>query len=225
MDGLDDLSKGKAVIELSASKQGAGQLMRLHDEGLLATDAFDLASAERTHQANKNDPRGLRILNEVKKREAAKSSGFAARLEHLMKVPDRLKGDPAKGKTLFGTCLLCHRVGDEGFNIAPALDGSGHREREALLTAILNPDAAVEGGYLTYRVTKKDGSTLEGYRVKEDERGVTLAFMGGAEVFVPSAEIATKQFADGRSFMPKGLLDAYKDQDVADLLAYIQTLK
>ena len=58
------------------------------------------------------------------------------------------------GKVLFQTCLACHQVGKEGQGIAPALDGSANRENEALLTAILDPDAAVESGYSVYRVNK-----------------------------------------------------------------------
>jgi len=222
---LSEAEKKQVVTKLSASKQGAGLLMHFHESGQLTTSAFDLASAERTHKANTKDPRGRKILDELKKTEAEKKSEFASRLKHLMAVPDRLEGDPAKGEVLFGICLLCHKVGDQGFDIAPALDGSAHRELEALLTAILDPDVAVEGGYLTFRVKKKDGSSLEGYLSKEDARGVTLAFMGGSTVFIPTDEIQSKQFIGGRSFMPKGLIDAYDDQQVADLLAFINTLK
>jgi putative heme-binding domain-containing protein len=222
---LSEAEKKQLVIKLSASKQGAGPLMRFHEAGQLATSDFDLASAERTHQANPKDPRGIKIFDELRKAEQVKKSEFASRLKHLMAVPERLIGDPAKGEVLFGSCVLCHKVGDQGYDIAPALDGSAHREREALLTAILDPDVAVEGGYLTFRVIKKDGSTLEGYRSKDDARGVTLAFMGGSTVFIPTGEIQSKQFVGGRSFMPKGLIDAYEDQQVADLLAFITTLK
>jgi hypothetical protein len=49
--------------------------------------------------------------------------------------------------------------------------------------------------------------------------------MGGATVFIPKAEIASKGFVGGRSFMQKGLIDNYTDQQVADLLSFIQTLK
>jgi len=222
---LSDDQKKELVVELSSARPAAPMLVEAHVAGSLPTSAFDLSSAERILQANKKDGRAKKLLAQVRKMEEADKARFNQRLAHLMEVPEKLKGDPAKGKGLFATCLLCHRVGDEGFEIAPSLDGSAHREREALLTAIINPDAAVEGGYQIFRVAKKDGSVVEGYRIRDDERGVTLAFMGGANVFIPTAEIAAKNFVLGRSFMPKGLIDAYQDQDVADLLAYILTLK
>mgnify|MGYP001002072226 CR=1 FL=1 len=142
-----------------------------------------------------------------------------------MTVTDKHKGNAEAGKALFQTCLLCHQVGNQGQNIAPALDGSANREREALLTAILNPDAAVESGYSVYRVTKKDGTQVEGYLVNKDNQGTTIAFMGGSKTFIDANSIKNQGFLGGRSFMVKGLIDNYSDQQVADLLTYIKTLK
>ncbi len=150
---------------------------------------------------------------------------MTTRLAHLMKVTDTLQGNAETGKAFFNACLMCHRVGEKGFDIAPALDGSAHREKEALLTALINPDVAVEAGYQLFRVRKKDNTTLEGYRAADDETGVTIAFMGGVTVFIPKNEVASKGFVAGRSFMPAGLINGYTDQNVADLLAYIATLK
>jgi putative heme-binding domain-containing protein len=222
---MSDDEKRGLTNEFSGSKQGSAILIQEHISGQLSIESFDIASAERINQLIKKNADATKILNQVRTIDAEKKKELANRISHLMKVPDQFRGDPAKGKVMFNTCLLCHRVGEQGFDIAPALDGSANREREALLTAILDPDAAVEGGYRTYRVTKKDDTTLEGYLTKDDDSGVTLSFMGGAAVFVPVAEIASKGFVGGRSFMQKGLLDNYSDQEVADLLSFIQTLK
>ena len=128
------------------------------------------------------------------------------------------------GKGVFGTCLACHRVGDTGQDIAPALDGSASRELEHLITAIVDPDAAVEGGYGVFRVTKTDGSTLEGLLVKRDDQGTTIALMGGAKIFTARNEIKAQAFVGGRSFMPPAF-GTLPDQTMVDLIAYIKTLK
>jgi putative heme-binding domain-containing protein len=222
---MSDERKREFASEFSASKQGSAILLEEYAGGRIPIGSFDIASAERMNQSLKKNADATGILNKVRAADAEKKKELVSRLNHLMKVPEQFEGDPAKGKILFGTCLLCHRVGDQGFDMAPALDGSAKREREALLTAILDPDAAVEGGYQVYRVAKKDDTTLEGHLKKDDGAGVTLAFMGGATVFVPAAEIASKGFVGGRSFMPKGLIDGYSDREVADLLAFIRTLK
>lgn len=134
------------------------------------------------------------------------------------------KGNPTNGKVLFQTCLLCHKVGDQGEDIAPALDGSANREPKALLTAILDPDAAVEAGYRIFSVVKKDGSSIQGHLIKRDELGTTIAFMGGSKLFIAAGDIKSERFLD-RSFMVEGLTDSYTDEQIADLLAYIRTLK
>jgi len=116
-------------------------------------------------------------------------------------------------------------VGETGTGFAPPLDGSAYRENEALLTAILNPDAAIEGSYNLYRVVRKDGTTLEGFLEKKDARGATLRFMGGTKTFVATAEIKSQTFVPGRSVMPSGLINSLPEKGIADLLAYIRTLK
>lgn len=222
---LNPTEKGELATILSASTQGAGLLMNVHEKKLMDISAFDLSTAERIVNSNKTDKRGLAIMEGVKKREEEKKMAFKGKLTKYMTVASKNNGNPAQGKLLFQTCLSCHQVGKNGQNIAPALDGSANRENEALLTAILDPDAAVESGYSVFRVTKKDGSVVEGYLVNRDDRGTTVAFMGGSKVFIEAASIKNQGFLGGRSFMVKGLIDGYSDKQVADLLSYIHTLK
>jgi putative heme-binding domain-containing protein len=105
------------------------------------------------------------------------------------------------------------------------LDGAAHRETEHLLTAILDPDAAVEGNYALYRIFKRDGDAIEGYLEEENARGATLRLMGGGKLFVSRDQIASASFLNGRSVMPRGLIDGFDKQQLADLLAYVRTLK
>jgi len=221
-----DLEQKKKVINLMAnSKEGSKLLKRLLDEELISSKEFDLSSAEKVFQSNTADAKGIQLFEQVKKRIKEEKSGLEFNLQRFMTIAEKGEGNPENGKTLFQTCLLCHGVGDEGFDFAPALDGSSLRESEALLTAILEPDAAVESNYSVYRVTKNDGNNIEGYLVKKDGRGTTIGFMGGSKQFVQASEIRFEGYLGGRSFMPKGLLANFSDEQVADLLAYIRTLK
>ncbi|PWJ54788.1 putative membrane-bound dehydrogenase-like protein [Dyadobacter jejuensis] len=222
---LSDIEKKELVTDLSRSVEGGTMLKTLYGSKKLSSKSFDLSAAERILEAKKSDPKAQQLLKEVKAAEVADKQQFQRKLDHYMTLAAKKSGSPKEGKVLFQTCLLCHQVGSEGQKIAPALDGSASREMEALLTAILDPDAAVESNYAVYRISKKDGSTVEGYLVNKDERGATIAFMGGTTVFVPTASIAKQGFMAGRSFMVKGLMDHYSDQQVADLLSFINTLK
>ncbi|MDQ6480188.1 HEAT repeat domain-containing protein [Dyadobacter sp. LHD-138] len=222
---LNPAEKGELATILSSSSQGAGLLMHAHEKKIIDLSAFDLSTAERIVNSDKTDGRRLAVMKGVKKREEEKKKAFKGELARYMTIAEKNNGNVQNGKLLFQTCLACHQVGKTGQSIAPALDGSASRENEALLTAILNPDAAVESGYAVFRLTKKDGSILEGYLVNRDDRGTTIAFMGGSKVFVEAASIKSQGFLGGRSFMVKGLIDGYTDKQVADLLSYIHTLK
>ncbi len=225
LSDLDEAQQKQVTKELSGSKKGALLLKQLFEKDLLSHKVFDMSSAEKVLQSDKEDPIGITLLNQVKNQREEDKKAFEAKLEHVMAIAEKGGGNAKEGEGLFQTCLLCHSLGDKGFDYAPALDGSALRENEALLTAILDPDAALEGSYAIFRVTKTDGSNIEGYLIKRDDKGTSIGFMGGAKVFIQANEIKSQGFLGGRSFMVKGLIDGYSDKQVADLLAYIRTLK
>ena len=196
------------------------------ESGQLKANEFDLAMAERVLSFNKQSSIAQKLFKEKKQEEAKEAKAFKQKLAQFVKIADEKGGQASMGKALFSAlCLSCHSVGSEGAGFAPPLDGSAHRENEALLTAILDPDAAVESNYYLYRLTKKDGTTVEGYREKSDDKGTTMRFMGGGKVFVPSSDIKNGSFVGNRSVMPKGLIDGLSKDQIADILAYIRTLK
>jgi putative heme-binding domain-containing protein len=210
--------------ELSSSKPGAGLLCELFQDKAIPLEAFDLSAAERIHQSYPDNPSAKAILANAHKRLAERRSQAQARIHQLQAYISKNPGDPSKGQATFASCLTCHRVGDTGQDIAPPLDGSGHRELEHLLTAIVDPDAAIEGNYGLYRITKTDGSVVEGYLDKKEALGTTIAVMGGSRIFVPMAEIQKASFVGGRSFMPPAF-GQLPQETMADLVAYIATLK
>lgn len=222
---LNTSQKTELVKLLSSSKKGAELVTDLYEKKSLDLSLFDLSVAERIRNSLTEDNRAAAIWEAVKKRNEEERKALQSRLARYIAIAEKKAGDARAGKVLFQTCLMCHSVGNEGKRIAPALDGSANRDHEALLTAILDPDAAVESGYALYRVTKKNGTTVEGYLVHKNERGTTIAFMGGSQLFVEASAIQSQGFIPGRSFMTKGLIDHYSDKQVADLLAYIGTLK
>jgi putative heme-binding domain-containing protein len=217
--------KQEFVTRLSGSSEGVKLLSKLYKDSIIDIAAFDISAAERIHNASPENPQAQAILEGVRSREVAEEAAFKDRLAKYMAIAQRGGGNPQKGEVLFETCLTCHRVGNKGQEIAPSLDGSANREYEALLTAILDPDAAVENSYRVFRVTKKDGTIVEGYVVRRDtQQGTTLAVMGGRRVFIKPEDIKNQGYLSGRSFMVRGLIDNYSDDEVADLLAYIRTL-
>ncbi|MEY5027146.1 MAG: hypothetical protein RLZZ244_2674, partial [Verrucomicrobiota bacterium] len=131
---------------------------------------------------------------------------------------------PDAGKPLFeAACLACHSAGGKGVGFAPPLDGSQNRDVEALAHSVLAPSEAVEDVFRMYRVEKKDGTSVEGFRRAEDSRGITLVLMGGAELLVPPSEIRDAGYIRGKSVMPE-LAGGLTDEQVAELIAYLRSL-
>ncbi len=132
---------------------------------------------------------------------------------------------PDDGKPLVESiCLTCHSIAGKGVGFAPPLDGSASRDLDGLLTAIVAPNAAMEEVFRLYRVEKKDGTLVEGFKRNEDAKELTLLLMGGGAVKVPIPEIAKAGYIQGRSVMPD-LTAAMTAEQVASIAAWLRLVK
>ena len=215
----------KAAVErISLSTQGAGSLTSLLNQKSITADDFSYLSASRVAASVRKNPTAAKLMKTWAVRKKAEDTTMTAKVEKVAKASLLLKGNPAAGQGLFQMCLSCHAVGDQGYSIAPALDGSATRETHALLTALLRPDVAVEGGYGLNRVIRKDGTMVEGYLYSSNDIGVTIANMGSVKTFIPKSDVKNLSSVAGKSFMPS-LLNELPEQNLIDLLSYIKTLK
>ncbi len=134
------------------------------------------------------------------------------------------KGNPQAGQPLAALCTACHQIGNAGGQIGPNLSGAGAMGLEAVLRNLLTPNAAMEPGYRIYRVELTNGDLVDAFLVSEDKDAVVVRQAGLPDRRIARAEIRSSKFIR-RSLMPEGLLEALPDQGVADLLAYLLTLK
>jgi putative heme-binding domain-containing protein len=104
------------------------------------------------------------------------------------------------------------------------LNGAGASGTETLLRAILTPNAAMEAGYLNYRVQMRDGETLDGFLVSENDESILLRRPNLQDQRIPLELIRRTDFTQ-KSLMPEGLLDGMQPSDVSDLFAYLESLK
>jgi putative heme-binding domain-containing protein len=91
----------------------------------------------------------------------------------------------------------------------------------ALLTAILDPNLAVEGKFRSYSAVLKDGRVLTGMIVDESASNLVLAASNGMTQSLLRSEIAEIS-SSGLSFMPEGLERDLKPQDIADVIKFLQ---
>jgi putative heme-binding domain-containing protein len=130
-------------------------------------------------------------------------------------------GDRARGEAVFRrVCATCHKLGGVGFDVGPDLAALNDRSPEAMLTAVLDPNRAVEAKYTSFAVSLTDGRVLTGLIASETAGSITLRRQDGKEDVVPRAEIEAMA-GSGKSLMPEGLEKDVSPRDLADLIAYL----
>jgi quinoprotein glucose dehydrogenase len=156
-------------------------------------------------------------------------------------------GDPARGKSIYegkGDCQSCHRIDGVGSRLGPNLSDIGVPRRTgrgggggkqaapvpeptldltALETSLVDPEADVALTNRLVRVVTKDGKSVTGRLLNHDN--FTVQFID------PQGKLHSYVKADLKesTVLTKGLMPSYKDrlspQEVADVVAYLATLK
>lgn len=133
-----------------------------------------------------------------------------------------LPGDPAKGKTVFMTlCMVCHKVKGEGMDVGPDITDVKLKEKEALLSDILDPNRMVEARWSAYQIDLKDGRLVSGLIAAETAESVVVKMAGGVSETIPRSGVRAMKGLDA-SLMPVGLEGGINPQQMADLLAFLK---
>lgn len=140
----------------------------------------------------------------------------------------RMPGDAVRGGKLFSsraTCGNCHVVRGEGKDVGPNLSAIGAKlPAEALLVAILDPSAGISHNYETFIATTEDGRTISGLLVSRTDDEVVIKDAAGVVHALAAADIE-ELTKSPLSLMPSGLEKTMTAQDLADLVAYLLSLK
>jgi putative membrane-bound dehydrogenase-like protein len=144
---------------------------------------------------------------------------------HLTKAKAEKPGEAARGRKLAETsCLICHQVNGAGMAIGPDLSGAGAMGIDGLLRNILQPNEQLESGYYRHDITLKDGTLASGFLSSENQARIVLRQIGTDDRVIPREQIDSHKVSK-RSLMPEGLISGFTDQQVADLFAYLLSLK
>ena len=134
-----------------------------------------------------------------------------------------MKGDPATGAAVFKKlCIACHRLGNEGVDVGPDLASLNDKSPESLLSAILDPNRALESKYAAFSIATVNGRVLSGLIASESATSVTLRRQEGKDEVLLRSDI-DEMTTSGQSLMPEGLEKDLTARDLADLIAYIAT--
>ncbi len=151
------------------------------------------------------------------------------RMEDLLPVLDQIgQGRSlAKGRAalLAAQCLTCHRFANEGGSVGPDITAVASRfNRHDLLESILLPSKVIPDQYRNFNIIKRDGTEITGLIVEETAAKVVVMTnaLTREQIEIPKAEI-TKREPSLLSPMPEGLLNTFTQDEILDLLAYVES--
>ncbi len=212
------------VDRLLSSTSGALMLLRSIDRRELPPPAVTFA----IEKATRHDDVSIRDLFErfLPAEKRVKRLGSVVQAEQVLSLP----GDSARGKQVFFentgvSCKSCHRIQNDGKEVGPELTTIGKKlTRDQLLESILEPSKLIDPKYVTYLVETDDGRILTGLLLTKDANEVVIKDAQDKVIRIPSQQI--EQLVPQRqSLMPDLLLRDMTAQQVADLLAYLGSLR
>jgi putative heme-binding domain-containing protein len=136
-------------------------------------------------------------------------------------------GDAKKGEVLFKSqsCAACHTTADGQTPKGPHLVEIGKRSKvDELVESILKPSAKLAQGYETYRFVMTDERVFQGFIVSERADGTVIRESTGVQRELKKEEIASRVMQK-QSAMPEGLAANLTPDQLADVIAYLQSLK
>jgi putative heme-binding domain-containing protein len=216
------------LLNLSRERQGQNQ-----------NDNRGRRGAERARELiaqAQADPARAESLQRARSRLGLKSEAPASTTAQTMKGLDYakaydlvkdLKGDPKAGAALYAQlgCANCHTVHPNDPPKGPYLgDVATRYGRGDLLESILTPSSKIAQGFETQYFRTKKGDVTEGFVTRESADEVEYRDVNGNVHTVKKSDIDRRGGRE-QSVMPEALADNFTPEQLASLLAYIESLK
>ncbi len=145
--------------------------------------------------------------------------------EVLRRVP---KASPVLGRLSFHSarrsCSKCHATRPDETSFGPNLSDVGAASQpEYLIESILEPSKVIKTGFETERIETADGQSLSGL-VEVRDTGLAIRVSADERIVLPREKILSRTVAS-ISTMPEGLDAACSTAELADIVAYLMSLR
>jgi putative heme-binding domain-containing protein len=138
-----------------------------------------------------------------------------------------LPGSVERGRDLFrgkGNCASCHMAQGSGGRLGPDLSAVANRRKpDELKTDLTDPDETVEPRWWTLKVTRVDGSVVEGLRMNEDT--FTLRIMDAQENLWHFSKKELRSMERIETSSMPSVAETLTASEVDDLVAYLFSLR
>jgi putative heme-binding domain-containing protein len=123
-------------------------------------------------------------------------------------------------KIFVQNCSNCHKIGAEGANIGPNLDGVSKWGPTALATKIIDPNRNISEAFRNYTVKLKDGNILSGLYRRDEGAIIVFADAAGREFSMAKNDIA-ERIPSKVTLMPDNFRNSLSQKEFNGLLNYL----
>ena len=220
----EDAEQNERVDRLLSSTTGSLLLQRTIDHNLFSTMlATSIVEKSTTHGDVTVRDLFERYLPAERR---VKRLGTIVKPEQILS----LTGDIEQGKRVFFEtagvqCKNCHKIGKEGKEVGPELTTIAKKnDPSQLLESLLEPSKRIDPKFVTHLAETTEGLQYTGLLISKDESEVVIRDAQNKDIRIPVAQIE-ELVPQKQSLMPDLLFRDMTAQQVADLLAYLSSLK
>jgi len=119
--------------------------------------------------------------------------------------------------------MNCHSVSKAGGQIGPDLSAIGSSTpMEYLVNSVLDPDQAIKEAFISKTILTSDGKIFQGIFDDRTADALVLKDALGNRVSIPIDDI--EEEVEGKSLMPKGLVNFMTHSELLDLISFLSEL-
>jgi len=214
-------AKQRAIDLLCGRPAWAMTLLAAIDEKEL--DPHDV-TLDQVRQLLEHDDQRLRTLvtrtwGQIQQATPLQQQG---RISAVSQLISRGKGDPTLGLQIYEkNCASCHKLHGKGIAIGPDLTGAERKDRLKLIRNIVDPSSEIRPQFISHVALTSDGRVITGLLAESDAESVTLLDAKNQRTVLSRSDLEELRESTA-SLMPEKLLDQLTDQQIRDLLAYVQ---
>ena len=97
-------------------------------------------------------------------------------------------------------------------------------DKQALMDAIVNPSSGIVFGYEAWTIQTNDGQSHFGFLVADGKEAVVIKDLSGTRHVIQVKDIVSRQKLE-KSLMPGASTLALSDQELADVVSFLNNLK
>jgi putative heme-binding domain-containing protein len=215
-------SKSRAVDLLCARPDWAETLFSAIEKEEIEAKAVTLDQVRQllVHDDEELRKRVTKIWGQVLPQTPRQKQG---RISAVTQLLGRRRGDVSRGLKLYEkTCASCHKLHGKGTVIGPDLTGAERKDRVKLVQNIVDPSAEVRPQFISHIAETKSGRVITGLLAESTAETVTLLDAKNKRTVLNRSDLEELRESTV-SLMPEKLLDELTDQQIRDLVAYLQS--